>query len=143
MARRRRRRHDSRWKVSLPPSKPSIKTLLTLHPTTNPSNSDTVSASLTSIFHHLAQSPQYQHLIRAELSSLPSISNIQALRDLPILQSVITETLRLHPPTPTGGLRLSGPQGFMIAGRYIPPYTTVSAPRYTIARREYPHWSPP
>ena len=101
------------------------------------SHSDTVATTLTYVFYHLARSASYQDLIRQELSQLLSIYDITSLQKLPGLQSVITETLRLHPPLPTGGPRETGPEGLYIAGTYIPPYTTVVAPRYTIARREY------
>ena len=75
-------------------------------------------------------------MLRDELLSVPSYTDIEMLLKLPILQSIISETLRLHPPVPTGGLRDTGPQGLTIEGQFIPPFTTVVVPRYNVARRK-------
>ena len=98
-------------------------------------SSDTLGMTLVLVFYYLALKKEYQALLRDELRSAPSL-DIQSIQTLPILQSVITETLRLHPPVPTGGLRDSGPNGLAVAGQWIPPGTTVCVARYTIARRE-------
>ena len=100
------------------------------------SYSDTVGITLTFAFYHLASSRQYQSMLRDELLSVQSFSDVQLLLKLPILQSIITETLRLHPPVPTGAPRDTGPQGLTLEGQFIPPFTTVVVPRYTVARRK-------
>ena len=71
--------------------------------------SDNVGTTLTFVFYHLAQSPAYQHMIRQELVKVSSMTDIQTLKNLPGLQSVIKESLRLYPPIPTGANRESGP----------------------------------
>lgn len=52
------------------------------------------------------------------------------------LNAIINETLRLHPPVPTGGYRQSPPGGLSIDGTYIPGNVTIVAPRYSLARLE-------
>lgn len=64
------------------------------------------------------------------------ITNSRTLRDLPHLNALINETLRIHPPVPSGGYRQTPSEGLTIAGQYIPGHTTIVAPRYTIGRLE-------
>ena len=98
--------------------------------------SDTIGFTLTLVFYYLALKPTYQTLIRDEISSGPLPSDVQSLQTLPILQSIINETLRLHPPVPTYASRITGPEGLTIGGEYIPPHTTTCTSKYTIARRK-------
>lgn len=84
----------------------------------------------------MARNPAIQRKLRAEIQAHDGRSDLNALKDLPYLNAVINETLRLHPVVPTGGIRMTGADGVQIAGRYIPPDTTIVAPRYTIARRK-------
>ncbi|KAK7999596.1 benzoate 4-monooxygenase cytochrome P450 [Apiospora arundinis] len=46
------------------------------------------------------------------------------------------ETLRLYPALITGGSRMARQKDMVVAGRWIPPYTTIVAPPYLIARRD-------
>lgn len=98
--------------------------------------SDTVAPSLVFAFYHLARDPQHADKIRQELQTVESIYDTAALQKLKHLAAFTNEILRLYPPTPTGGYRISPPQGLTIAGRYIPGNTTIVAPKYHIARRE-------
>lgn len=88
------------------------------------------------MFYHLALEKEQQEKLRKELRSVSSVHDSNVLRNLQHLNGVIQETLRLHPPAPTGGLRITGPNGLTVAGVYIPPNTVISAPKYTIARSE-------
>jgi len=65
-----------------------------------------------------------------------TLRDATALAKLPHLNSVISETLRLYPALPTGGNRKTGECGVTIGGTFIPPFTTIVAPRYSISRRE-------
>lgn len=65
-----------------------------------------------------------------------NIYNRTDLQRCDYLTAVINETLRLHPPVPTGGYRQSPPDGITIAGTYIPGGVTIVAPRYSLARLE-------
>lgn len=98
--------------------------------------SDTVASTLVFIFYHIALDPVQADKLRDELTTLSSISNMKALQELPHLNGVINETLRLHPALPTGGLRQTPPEGITVAGQFIPGNVTVSAPRYSLGRRE-------
>jgi tryprostatin B 6-hydroxylase len=99
-------------------------------------HSDSMATTLINIFHNLARHPIYQQQIRSELKNVPSVSDFVAIQELPILKSVIKETLRLWPPVPTGSGRKVPKGGLTIAGQYIPAETVIFAPRYTIARRK-------
>ncbi|KAI8631113.1 cytochrome P450 [Xylariaceae sp. FL1651] len=97
--------------------------------------SDTAASTLVYALFYLAKEPRYQDILLNELKqgniSEPSASNVQSL---PILNAVINETLRLHSPVPTGTPRDTGANGLTVAGRYIPPHTTIVAPRHNISR---------
>ena len=98
---------------------------------------DTVGITLTFVFNHLALHPVSQTLVRDALSKIPLTSDIQLFQKLPGLQSVITETLWLHPPVSTGAPRESGPPGLPIADQFFPSYVILVVSRYTVARRKY------
>nr|GAT43643.1 cytochrome P450 [Mycena chlorophos] len=58
-----------------------------------------VSASIAWILYELAVNPEIQEQLRAEISASPSEPTLEELtNDFPILNAVISETLRLHPP---------------------------------------------
>ena len=98
--------------------------------------SETVSAALIFIFHYLARDPAQVEKLRLELDTLEKKFDNKTLQALPFLNAVIHETLRLHPPVPSGLLRETPPEGIVVAGRYIPGTTTVVAPNHTISRRK-------
>ncbi|MCJ1375714.1 hypothetical protein MMC20_006951 [Loxospora ochrophaea] len=98
--------------------------------------SDTVSATLILSLYYLARYPAQVDKLREELRSFDSSVNESKLQALPHLNAFINETLRLHPPVPSGLLRETPPEGLTIAGQYIPGSTTVVAPFYTISRLE-------
>ena len=100
-------------------------------------HSDTTGSTITLVFYHLAKHPAYQEQIREELKAVSSLSDIQSLQALVGLRSFVAEVLRLFPPVPTGGNRMTPKEGITVTGRYIPPHTTVSTPRYSISRRKY------
>ncbi|KAH8808644.1 cytochrome P450 monooxygenase-like protein [Xylogone sp. PMI_703] len=106
--------------------------------------SDTTAATLVYLFYHLAREPEQVRKLREELAPLvPDITNIshQAIQDAPHLNGAINETLRLHPPVPSGVLRVTPPEGINVGDTYIPGNTTVSTPFYPLGHLEkvYPH----
>lgn len=86
----------------------------------------TTQITLTYIQHHLSLSPSLQTRLRNELLTLPSTtSGMQDLDSLPLLDAVIKETLRLHPPTPDILPRLTPPGGAVIEGYFVPGGTKI------------------
>lgn len=96
--------------------------------------SDTTATTLAFAFHHLAKDPSQQQKIRDELKQLTDINDQDALRNLPYLDGVINETLRLHPAVPGGVYRTTPPEGIMVGETYIPGNVIVLTPQYTIQR---------
>ena len=89
------------------------------------------------MFYELALDSDHQEKLCEELHSI-NVHDPVALRSLPHLNGVINESLRIHPPVPTGGYRQSPKGGMKIGGRYIPGNTTIVAPRYTLGKRKCP-----
>jgi Cytochrome P450 len=103
--------------------------------------SDTVTATLTYTFYNLAKNAKLIENLRAELDPLQKGDGDFDLRELGkavYLNGVINETLRLHPPVPSGLLRLTPPEGLTINGTYIPGKTTVLSPPWTVSRSKPP-----
>ncbi|KUI64406.1 Tryprostatin B 6-hydroxylase [Cytospora mali] len=100
--------------------------------------SEPIPIVLLGIFSELVQAPQHQELIYQELVNhgirSVDVENYKALGRLSHLNAVIQEALRLYPVLLTGAPRKSGSNGVIIAGKYIPPHTTIVSPRYSIQR---------
>lgn len=98
--------------------------------------SDTTASTLVLMFYHLAQNPTHVDKIREELDALQSGLNAKSLQALPHLNGFINETLRLHPPVPSAGLRVTPSQGLSVGDQHIPGHTTVVVPVYSLQRRK-------
>ncbi|KAK9771404.1 hypothetical protein SCAR479_11883 [Seiridium cardinale] len=106
--------------------------------------SDTTAASLTCLFFELARNPNALELLQQEIDEFyQQINPIdgQALSKLEYLDAVINETLRLHPPVPSGVQRKAPQEGLTIDDIYIPGNTIVKVPTHTVFRdaRFFPH----
>lgn len=97
--------------------------------------SDSVAAALTHIFFHLAWEPTLVRRLQAEFDSLPSIEH-DNLMTVGLLDAVINEVMRLHPPVPSGTQRVTPPEGMWIGEKFIPGNTIVQVPSYTVFRDE-------
>ena len=101
--------------------------------------SDTTAAALTHLFYHIAADPSLAQRLREEIGPLMEadgkFSNAK-LVDAPFLNGVINETLRLHPPVPSGVFRQTPPEGITVGKTFVPGDAHVQMPGYAIARDE-------
>ncbi|KAA8893250.1 cytochrome P450 [Sphaerosporella brunnea] len=89
--------------------------------------SDTTSTVLSNVFRELSLHPDVQEKLYQEIHAAAEAGpfDCQNTKNLPYLQAVIDETLRLWPPVPAGAQAQTGPAGATIAGRFVPPLTAV------------------
>lgn len=59
---------------------------------------------------------------------------VNALSQLAYLDAVINETLRMHPPVPSGVQRMTPPDGLRIGETFVPGNTIVQIPTHTMFR---------
>lgn len=101
--------------------------------------SDTTAATLTYMFYHLALDSSLINKLRKELEPLRkedgSFDN-KDLQNADFLNGVVNETLRLHPPVPSGVSRVTPKEGVSIGERRVPGETIVSVPLWTVGRCE-------
>ncbi|KAH6959580.1 cytochrome P450 [Ilyonectria sp. MPI-CAGE-AT-0026] len=98
---------------------------------------DTTSTTLTYLFWELSKNRDWQRRLREELSAVTYNGKVPAYKDivdLPILDAVITETLRLHPAAPASLQRETPAGGRTLNGVFIPEKTIVSMQCYTTQR---------
>ncbi|GKT57817.1 cytochrome P450 [Colletotrichum tofieldiae] len=97
--------------------------------------SEPTAAALIGIFCEMSKHPEHADKIYEELKDVDA-TNLKILTSLPHLNAVINEGLRLYPALLTGGARKTTENGATIGGTFIPPHTTIIAPRHVISRRE-------
>jgi len=112
--------------------------------------SDTTAATLTHLFYHLSSKPEWQQKLRDELQQIKADNKLTErvipdlwLKDAPILNGMINETLRLNPPVPSGVFRKTPPEGVMIGRTFIPGDTNIQIPQYVLSRCESTRRAPP
>lgn len=71
--------------------------------------------------------------LQKELDVLSNLSQ-DKLVGLKVLEALINETLRLHPPVPSGTQRMTPSEGITIGDQYIPGDVMVCIPSHTIFR---------
>ncbi|KAH7213150.1 cytochrome P450 [Fusarium oxysporum] len=98
--------------------------------------SEATSITLTYVIWMLIKRPDVDHRLRLELSSLGKSYSSTDLANLPYLNAVIRETLRVYPPAPVPMPRVVPKSGFEFEGVSYPPDTVSSAQPYTIHRYE-------
>lgn len=93
--------------------------------------SDTTAITLSSVFYHLMKHPKTYQRLREEIDLAAKEGRIsdpitfKESQDLPYLQAVIKEALRIHPATGLPMPRIVPKEGVHIAGRFIPGGSTV------------------
>ncbi|KAK3987119.1 Tryprostatin B 6-hydroxylase [Cladorrhinum sp. PSN332] len=94
---------------------------------------DSVAATLTHMFLELAHRPALMKALQTEFDALPDLSH-DNLMTISLLDAVINETMRLHPPVASGTQRVTPPEGMHVGDNYIPGDTIVYVPSYTVFR---------
>lgn len=91
--------------------------------------------ALIAVFCELGKHPGHVDQIYEEIKDVDP-RDLKTLTALPHLNAVIKEALRMHPALLTGGNRKTTENGITIGATYIPPHTTIVAPRFSIQRRK-------
>lgn len=95
--------------------------------------SDSTAAALAHTFFELAYNANLVKALQKELDALPSLAHDNLIQ-VSLLDAVINEALRLHPPVPSGTQRITPPEGLQIGEKHIPGNTVVQVPSYTVFR---------
>ncbi|KAL7893111.1 cytochrome P450 [Trichoderma sp. SZMC 28014] len=99
---------------------------------------DTTSNTLAYLFWELSHQPKWQVRLREEIRQAIGLQResflYSEISDLPVLDAVISEILRLRPAGPAGLLRLAPEGGAVIDGVAVPAYTTISCQALTSQR---------
>ncbi|GKZ51688.1 hypothetical protein AbraIFM66951_006747 [Aspergillus brasiliensis] len=93
--------------------------------------SDPSATALTNIFFHLATNRRLAQEIQNIIDQLPP-ADYKSLMKLDILDGLINETFRLHPPAPSGTQRVTPPEGMFIGENWIPGNVIVQVPLHTV-----------
>lgn len=95
---------------------------------------------MTCLLFELARRPDIYRKLQAEIDAFidqheNTLLDHYSLSKLEYLQACIDETLRLHPPLPSGVQRVTPPEGLYIdRDLYLPGNTIVQTPMYTMHR---------
>jgi benzoate 4-monooxygenase len=98
-----------------------------------------MSSSSCAITYYLAANPKAQRKLQQELDDAlededDSAATFEATKNLPYLNAVINEALRLHSTSAIGLPRIVPEGGMMIQGHFFKEGTVLSVPSYTIHR---------
>lgn len=98
--------------------------------------SDTTSNTSCAILFHCLKHPQVVKKLQAELdAAIPNsqdVPNFDQVRDLPYLDMVIKETMRIHSTSSLGLPRVVPAGGVELLGHHFPAETVLSVPAYTM-----------
>ena len=103
---------------------------------------DTTGVTLTYLTWAVLQRPKLQKALEEEVTGLAEGFTENDLINLPLLNAVIEETLRLYGAAPSSLPRVVPQGGSKLGGDYIPQGTIVSTQAYTLHRDEN-IWSNP
>jgi cytochrome P450 len=96
--------------------------------------SDTTAVTLTYLIYAVSRDTRVRDKLVEELASIPEPVADRDLRDLPYLNHVINETLRLYTAVPFGLPRSTPSEGANFNGYFVPGGTTVSTQSYSMHR---------
>lgn len=94
--------------------------------------SETTSTALTFIFMHLATHPHYMRAVRNEHRA--NLSDNHCSKSQPLLDAVISESMRLWPSIFFASQRVTPPEGLTINGHFIPGDVIVQMPPFVLNR---------
>ncbi|KAI2995014.1 hypothetical protein CBS147346_10164 [Aspergillus niger] len=101
---------------------------------------DTTATTLSAAVYQLVQHPEQVQRLRDEVSPYTTGPSHEVLHEkianLPHLNAIINETLRLHPPAATALQRKTPPEGIIIDGVNIPGNMTVMCPQNVLGHSE-------
>ncbi|KAL5339825.1 cytochrome P450 [Aspergillus crustosus] len=98
--------------------------------------SDTTAITLTYLVYAVCQNENIRDRLVEEVNSLPKDFSDRLIRDLPYLNQVINETLRLHTAVPSGLPRAVPPEGATFLGFQLPGGVTVATQSYSVHRKD-------
>lgn len=103
--------------------------------------SDTTATTITYLSYYLAARPSLQRDALAELTAngireSDSIT-VDGVRNLPFLNAIIKETLRLHPPVSSALGRDTPKEGLQVGDTFIPGGVTIQTPNWSIQRNAH------
>lgn len=101
--------------------------------------SDTTRVTMACALFALTKQPELAKRLRKELEphvsqSLDTVILDDQIANIDLLNGVISESLRMYPPSPSHPTRVTPPEGTVIAGKFIPGGTQLIAPQYVIGR---------
>ena len=96
--------------------------------------SDTTAVTLTYLIYAVSRDIRVRDKLVEELAAVPELVADRDLRDLPYLNQIINETLRLYTAVPFGLPRTTPSEGANFNGYFIPGGTTVSTQSYSMHR---------
>lgn len=104
--------------------------------------SDTVSNTISWVFYYVARSLSLQNEIYAAIKPLfmegdDAITHL-SLAQIPILDAVINEAMRLNVSVTTGGSRMTPKEGLQVGDVYFPGETTIYIPPHALHLGESP-----
>lgn len=95
--------------------------------------SDTTSSTMTNVVDIVSRLPEIQNQLANELdNAFPGrmsagwVADFQTVNQLPVLNAVVRETMRLRPTSSTGLERVTPPGGKVVAGMFIPEGVSIS-----------------
>ncbi|KAE8324399.1 cytochrome P450 [Aspergillus sergii] len=94
--------------------------------------SDPTALSLTYLIWCVLNRPKLQAELESEVAGLQGDTTDAACADLPILNAVIHESLRLYGPAPGAMPRSPPPDGATLCGYYIPPSAVVVTQNWSL-----------
>jgi cytochrome P450 len=96
--------------------------------------SDTTAVTMTYLTYSVCGDSRVREKLNAELKTIPEPITDKSLRDLPYLNQVISETLRLYTAVPAGLPRLVPEEGANFNGYHVPAGMTVETQSYSLHR---------